>query len=244
MASFPLTDARFYIDGRDLSADGNEIDIQQGVEVRDFTAFTKGTREFKPGLFTGQFTYRGFQNFGTDVVDDILRQKLGTPGVVIAAASEGGDVGERCVFFRTLSGLYKPVSGSIGEPFMFEVNGQLDGGHPVIGGNILEDAKTVRAATGSGAAFNLGAVGATQRLYAVLHAIVVPGTTLVVRVQSDDASGMLSPTTRITFATIATTITAEFATPLLGPITDTWWRADWTITGAGGYRFFVGMGIR
>jgi hypothetical protein len=54
--------------------------------------------------------------------------------------------------------------------------------------------------------------------------------TLDVTVQSDDAEGFASPTTRLTF-TQKSAIGAEFITPVAGPITDTWWRVSWAIGG-------------
>ena len=56
------------------------------------------------------------------------------------------------------------------------------------------------------------------------------GATFTASVQSDDAVGFPSPTTRLTFAA-ATAIGAQQLT-LDGPIpTDTFWRINWTIAG-------------
>src|SRR5262245_8577397 len=108
MAAIILTDCRFYLDGYDLSADGNDVQFHPEVDTHDVTTFTKTTRINKAGLFKGGYSYKGFQQYGTGLVDDVLRARLGTAGIAILAAADGGDVGERCAFCNTIANQHTP----------------------------------------------------------------------------------------------------------------------------------------
>jgi hypothetical protein len=111
---------------------------------------------------------------------------------------------------------------------------------------LLHEGSTARTVTGNGTARQLGLVGATQKLYASLHVVDASvADTLDVKIQSDDASGMGTPTDRITF-TQATAVGAQYATPVSGPIaTDTWWRVSYTIGGTSpSFKFAVVVGIQ
>jgi hypothetical protein len=94
----------------------------------------------------------------------------------------------------------------------------------------VDTASTI-AATGSSTGAQLGAVSATQRVWAVVHFLTAGGTTpsITVKVQSDNNSGFTSPTDRITF-TAATTKGGQFGSAV-GAITDDYWRATWTVSG-------------
>lgn len=91
--------------------------------------------------------------------------------------------------------------------------------------------KTTFSATTNGTALQLGAVGATEKLVAILHVFSVNGGTWTVTVESDNAQGMGTPATRATF-TGATGITRQVI-EVAGAITDDWWRGVVTETAAG-----------
>jgi hypothetical protein len=90
--------------------------------------------------------------------------------------------------------------------------------------------------------YALGAATATQHLYGVLHVLAVSGTnpTLDVVIQSDDAEGFASGTTRGTF-TQKTAVGSQFLTPVAGPVTDTHWRCTWTIGGTNTPSFTIAL---
>ena len=131
---------------------------------------------------------------------------------------------------------------TLGEMMRFSVSAEATG--DLIRGNVLFPLTTATT-SGQSAAQNLGAVTATQYLYGALHVTAASAAdTLDVVIQSDDAEGMASPTARITF-TQKTAIGSQWATPVLGAITDTWWRIDYTIGGASpSFDFTVMMGIQ
>jgi hypothetical protein len=103
------------------------------------------------------------------------------------------------------------------------------GSETLMRGTILKNATTNITGNGDGTAYELGAVTATERVYAAVHIHAVDGGTVAVKIQSDDNEGMASATDRITFST-STGVTSQWK-ELAGPVTDTWWRANWTYAG-------------
>jgi hypothetical protein len=102
---------------------------------------------------------------------------------------------------------------------------------------VADDA--ARASTGNGTPLQIGAVSALQSVYLVGHFLsssTIPGDgSLTMRLQSS-ADGSTGWTNRAVAAgqTAAGTVTANLA----GPITDTWWRGNWSIAGtAPSFRF-------
>lgn len=137
-----------------------------------------------------------------------------------------------------------PVGGTVGDMHRFDWKGET-GQSPLIHTGVLMAAKAARtSSSNSGTAQQLGAVGASQRIWAALHVFAASGTTpsLAVTVKSDNSVGFGSPTTQITF-TSATTATSEVKSTA-GAITDDYWRVDWTISGTTpSFTFAVAIGI-
>ena len=72
---------------------------------------------------------------------------------------------------------------------------------------------------------------------------MVSGTSLVVLVESDDAMGFGSPTTRATFTTLTTAAGSESVTITFPTgVADTWWRVSWTIVGTS-YTFSCALSV-
>lgn len=115
---------------------------------------------------------------------------------------------------------------------------------------ILHSATAI-AASANGTAYQHGAITATQEGVGVLRLIAAPGgagnNTCIVKIQSDDNSGMTSPTDRITFATLnQASVALHEVLTVAGAITDDYWRAVVTIAGAGSRTFniIIAFGIR
>lgn len=90
-------------------------------------------------------------------------------------------------------------------------------------------AKSSRAATTTGTAFQLGALTASQRMLCVLHVFSVTGGTWTLTIESDNGAGFGTPITRATF-TGATDVTRQVI-EVAGAVTDDYWRAVLTKTG-------------
>lgn len=92
--------------------------------------------------------------------------------------------------------------------------------------------KATRTASATGTAYELGAVTALQKIVCVVHVFSVTGAggSVTVRIESGTA-GMAAPTTRATFAAVATSPGVGRQVLEVTTLTsDTWWRvvADWT----------------
>lgn len=238
-----LTDARIYYASLDATGYANKIEFATTVEDLDKTTFASGGwHERVGGLFDTQVTATMFWQAGDlSQPDDVLWSQLGVNTQPLTVAPTSGAVGTLCYLTKTMESAYKPA-GDVGKLVTAEATWM--GNQPVVRGQILHPQGTARTTTGNGTGLQLGAVLASQRLYANLHVLSVSGTTpsLTVKVQSSVDNTFASPTDRITF-TAATALSAQ-ASSLLGAVTDTWFRATWTITGTTpSFLFAVSAGI-
>lgn len=231
---------KLWLDGFDLSGDLNAIALEYGARIVDVTTFADLTEIGLPGLKTVAFNHQGIWDGDADKVDDVLFARIGAQKNVMSI-SQNGIEGAIVFSLESILAQYTP-GASVGEAFAFSVTGAAAG--RLVRATLVKNG--VETANGDGTAFNLGQVSATQRLYAALHVIAASGAspTLDVTIESDDAMGFLSPVVRITFAQ-KTGIGAEWAAPIDGPLTDTWWRASWDITGGTpSFNFVVVVGIQ
>ena len=238
-----LTDARIYLETAELTGFANKVELQSTVTDLDRTTFgSGGSIERIGGLFDSQASIDGFWDVG-DLTkpDDTFWANLGASGTALTVVPTAGTVGSLCYLGKVLETDYKP-GGQVGQ--LLSWSATLKGNTALARGQILHPQGTARTTTGNGTAVQLGAVTSAQRLYANLHVLSVSGTTpsITVAIQSNVDNTFGSPTTRLTFA--ADTALDGQALSVLGPITDTWWRATWTITGTGpSFLFAVSAGI-
>lgn len=243
MAAFVLDNAKLFVGGYDLSGDSHTIKLAAAAEEKNVTTFgSSGFKSRVGGLKAFTLQGSGFVEFGAGENDDVHFAGLGLTSNLLTVAADGGAAGEIGYFGQALEGQYQ-LGDEIGEVLPFTTD--FVGSGPLVRGTILEDGGTARTTSGNGTARELGAVSAAQKLYVGLHVIAVSGTTpsLTVKVQSDDASGFASPLDRVTFAA-ASAVGSQWATPVAGPITDTWYRINWTISGTNpSFLFVVTVGI-
>ena len=226
---------KLYVAQYDLSGNSNEVSLDYGAELKDITVFGQPTRQRIAGLKTIRLSAKGFWEAQAQAAqvpakpDDALYGSLGLADVPISVGdlAANGDVG---FFFKGIEGNYKPGFGQMGDvlPFSFDADSR---GLPVIRGQALN--LVAQTVTGNNTGVQLGAVSATQKIWAAAHVIAWAGSaapSLVLRVQSSATQGG-AYTTRLTFATTFLGFGSEFAVAVAGPFTDTWWRLDWTITG-------------
>jgi hypothetical protein len=116
------------------------------------------------------------------------------------------------------------------------------GNSPLVRGQVaVNGAKTT---TGNGTTLDFGTTPTTSmKVYGAIWVTAITGTgtpTITVKIQSDDNSGMTTPTDRITF-TAATAIGAQFATPITFVAGERYWRMVWTVSGSSPVLTTVGM---
>ncbi len=227
---FVFKNVKVYKGGYDLSGYANEVALGCAYDEADMTVFSDQCRHATPGLCKVTFSLKGLgcADGTTPGPDDVLYEQLAGSNEPMTICPLTGAAGEVGKFINSLQLTYEH-GGRLGDAYRFTASG-VGQKHPLVHGRVM--ATGTKTASGSGTAYQLGAVSADQRLYGVLHVIAAGGTlpTLDVTVQSDDAEGFASPTTRLTF-TQKSAIGAEFITPVAGPITDTWWRVSWAIGG-------------
>jgi hypothetical protein len=237
MAKTILSDALIVFDGYAIRESANAVSIDYGAEELDGTTLADNTRIMVGGLLTAAMGAEGF--FDAPNPDSAFFDQMGLSEKVITIAPktvEGG-IGYS---LNALLGSYNP-GAPVGELLKYSISaGAQD---RLVRGTLLAN-KTGIITSGSGTAFQVGAATATQTIFAALHVVGATGTTptLDLIVESDDAVGMTTPTTRITFAQ-ATGVGSQFK-KLAGPVTDSWWRVKYTLGGATpNFGFVVLVGI-
>ncbi|WFF07254.1 hypothetical protein O7622_01235 [Micromonospora sp. WMMD1076] len=244
-----LKNVRIFNGGADLTSASNKVEVGGEAEERDVTTFgsydaatDRIWKEVIAGTKTGKASASGFWQAGDPgMVDDASWSSLGGVGAW-TVCPRGAAVGDVAYVTQAMRGSYQ-LGGTQGEIAPWSAG--WSGSYPIVRGLIAHPPGTARTATGVGTAVQHLAVPAGGELIAALHVLSVAGTatpTITVKIQSDDAAGFSSPTDLITFT--AATARGGEAKRLAGPVTDTYYRASWTITGTTpSFLFVVSLGV-
>lgn len=230
-----LKDVFLYIDGYDFRPVTSTATLTSEKESVDSTTFgSDGARENEKGLeqTTGEFA--GKWTAGTSGVDSELWADLAGDDERIYTLGEAETETGVAWSFRANRTNYM-AGGELGTLAPFNANAQ--GRSKLLRGQLAKAKAPVSATGVIGSVVNLGAVSASQHVYAVLHLFGTAGSSITVQVQSDDSSGFASPTTRGTIGPV-TASGAVSLTPAAGAIADTHWRLNvsaisgtWTVAG-------------
>lgn len=248
MGKHTLVNVRLFTGGADLTTRSNKLEVSSEVEEKDVTCFTDDDtatqvwREVIGGIASTQISAEGAWEAGDPgKVDNESWAGLGGVGPW-TMCPRGAAVGSVAWLTRAMRGQYT-LLGDVGEVAPWQAN--ATGSWPLVRGKVLHPPGTARTTTGSGTGVQHVAVPAGQHLYAALHVLSVSGTgspTLTVAVESDVDDTFASPTEQITFNP-ATTLGGQIARAA-GPITDTWYRVTWEITGTTpSFLFVVSLGV-
>jgi hypothetical protein len=256
MALTPLvmTDVRIYYDSLDATGYSNKVEIAASVDNEEDTTFgSGGWKEFVGGEKDTQASATVFWQAGDlTMPDDVEWSLLGTAASnPLTIVPTSGAVGSTAYLTNVLEDSYK-IGADVGKLLTADLG--WHGNVALARGQILHPQGTARTSTGNGTAVQLtsptspstpAAVLASQRIYCNLHVLSIAGTatpTITVALQSNVDNTFASPTTRATF-TAATTLQGQ-SVSVAGPITDTWWRCTWTISGSTpSFLFAVSAGI-
>lgn len=219
----------------DLSGIMNAPALEVSADTPEKTVFGDVAKTRLGGLVDISAAVNGYFDGS---LDGAVFDRLGLIDSVLTMAPDNVDFA-RAYFFKPAMAKYSP-SGKIGDVCAFKVEGKGNG--RLIRGNILLP-KLARTTSGGGTGRELGAVLATQKVYAALHVFAASaGDTLDVVVQSDALNTFLSPADVLTFTQI-TAVGHEWK-EVAGAITDTWWRISYTIAGVDpSFNFAVVCGI-
>jgi hypothetical protein len=245
MAIATLVNPAVWVGPYRISGDLAGAALKYGREQKEATTFGMVGKARKAGLFDTSLDYHGYWNGGGP--SDLAFAQLAAPSapVTIAPANAYGADGEMAYSFPALHSSYE-VGAAIGELLPFTVKADASGDRLVRGTlmHSTQDASNVdvlRVVSGTGEVRQLGATSATQKLYIGVHVIAATGS-LTVILKSAALVGFGSPTTRYTSSAF-TAIGSDWAT-VVGPITDEFYRVDWTISGGGpSFGFAVVVGI-
>lgn len=241
MSTFALTDATTWIAGYDFTTRLNQVSLNVSAEDLEDTTFGgNGFRSRKGGLKTIESELAGFLDSDASVgVDPEIFPNLGTHDRVVTMSH---DDAESSVAYMYQAGQFSyDLFGSVGELTPFSVSMMGTNGVGVVRGRVAKAKATVNATGATGTGQQLGAVGASQFLYATLH-VFSAGTTITAVVESDDNVNFTSATTRITFGPI-TTAGGTWGVRVPGSITDDYFRFRITaITGSFSIAGAIGIG--
>jgi len=221
------------------AASANEIDV--GTEVEALEANTFGLAPYKgfvAGLVTVSFTVTGFQDYSTLLPDssaERLRAQLGAI-VPVSVAPQGDTDGNVAQFTVGLIAGLARIKSPVGQIPGMELNIQPRG-VPLVEGFLSSNATTARTASYNGANAQLGAVSATQEVYANVHVLDATGSggtpSITPRIESDNAGGFGTPTTIVTGSAMTPSVGTGASQTLSanGPFTDDFFRLAFLISG-------------
>lgn len=241
MAKHVVKKYRIYTNGRDASGDYNRVDLKVDVdELESTTVDSSGDKSFQPGLKAVRFDGEVFATLGAGEVEEAVLALLGA-GEKVMTVYPSETAGGPGYGFLAEEMAVSPAM-KIGDLMRITIKATKSGGALVRVTSM--EGEAVKTATGTGTARQLGAVTADQALYSFLQVLsITAGASITVTVKSDDAQAFSTPTTRITH-TAFTDEGAEVKS-LAGAVTDTWYRVDWTISGATpSVTFDVGLGVQ
>lgn len=241
-----LLDTRVFVSGADLSGWSNKIEIGEEWEAKDKTNFRSGgAKEVHAGLGSVDIEGEGQWEAGSaGMPDDSFwaNRRVIEPWSVGPTGASDTAPGN-LMYLTSALRTSMTLMDAVGETAPWSA--KAVGSKPLVRGQSMHASGTARTATGNGTTVDFLAGPTTgQRVYANLHVLSVSGTTpsITVAVQSDDNSGMTSPTTRGTFA--AKTAIGGEALEIASPGNERYWRVTWTVSGTTpSFLFLVSLGI-
>ena len=244
MPVYVNTDVAAYVDSIGLHGWADEVDLDGTADLKDFTTYASGKwRIRKVGLASYSLGVNGFQDNaagGPEATFPVAG--LGTINTfTVAPQNLAASVGDAVFIGQGPLRTATPgPKGAVGDEARFELGWASTG--PLVRGKVLHP-EAARTATGNGTTTTFTAPTASQALYASFHVLSVSGAgTITFTVQTDDNSGMTTPTTRITSSAFAA-VGGGFGS-LAGSLAgETHIRVAYTIAGFTSVTFVVAAGV-
>lgn len=222
MGAYVMTDAFAYVGGYDFTGDSNELAVAVNHAVLDANVFGQGDWQAnKAGVSTVDWNLAGFWNVADGEQDAEEWGQLKATDRVVTFGPGTSTEGSAAYMFRALSTRYT-AGGQHGELASYGVTARGSNSQGVVRGRLAKAKGDVSSTGAIGTGLQLGAVGATEYLYATVH-VFSPGTTITLILESDDNAGFTSATTRATIGPI-TAAGGTWATRVAGAITDDYFR--------------------
>ena len=247
MAAFALTDTKILVGALDQSCFSDNIALDRQGETVEVTTFcSAGWREFVPGLTSWSASFGGPQDLAVSTAstqygpDEHYALNVGT-AYATTFVPYGDAEGAVAYGSQALLEQYTPLTGSVGDAAKHNIMARGYLGTPLVRGVLATKSTLTASAVGTG--HQLGAVSASQRVYANVHVLTRGGTgTLTAYLDSDDNGSFTSATTRATSSTFSARGSEQLV--VAGAITDTYWRMAFVIAGGSPsfiVRCFIGI---
>jgi hypothetical protein len=244
MAQFILTNSKVYADLYDVSGYLNQGEIQKASDMHDVTPFGALEHRSAPGLQGGNWSLNGFTEYGTTPpkIEKIISLLQGSRDKPLTIVPEGPTVGNVSVFLpAAFHGMDRGAPH--GNPDTFAWRGGTSKWQP-IGGFLDEPGAVARTATGQTTGQNLGAVSATQYLYAAVHVFAGGTGTMDLVVESDSSAPFSTPVTAITFPQFSGVSGGSGIMRAIGTFSgDTFFRFKYTLAATPSVTFVASFGI-
>lgn len=245
MATFVGVHNKVYVGHVDMTCHTQTINFGDLTRtmVPATTFCDAGYTAVKPGLITGTAAITGLQDFAASTLDsEFSVDQLGSqyPITVVPNPTGTVSVGDAAWLSRGVLAKVNPLDGAKGD--MAKVMLELPYDAAIPQGYV---AHTMDAVTTSASDSGINVTGPTtgQSLYAGLHVSAYSGfDSASIEVESDDAVGFGSATSRITFTTVTGT-TSEWSSVAGDLSTETYWRVKYTLNGSGSITFAVAIGV-
>lgn len=243
MTTFAALNVTTYLGGYDLTGDLNSTTLNLTTDPLVCTPYGSTAVKRVGGFRNTEAQSEGYWQSAADAVDPAVFDNLGA--LQVATHTPTGTELDVAYFYQCKSFNYE-MFGEVGEvaPFRLSTQGVRGNGTLSVGavrGRLLKAKGNISATGATGQVYQLGAVGATQYLYAAVHCFSV-GTTFTLQIQSDNASNFASPTTQMTIGPTTST-GSTWGTRVAGAITDDYWRVNVSaVTGTS--QIAVAVGIR
>ena len=232
----PITNAKIWLGKYDLSSYHNRVECSGKCAILDGTTFGKSTHVKQPGLKELEVVGGGFWDLSETEArpDKYINELLAVANTPLTIALPGSTTGAAAHLMRVIVAGYRPAA-QIGNILRFELTAEANNASGV--GHVLDYRAMAAAGTVTSTPFEVGALAAGQTLRATLHVFAFSATSLIVKLQSDNAATFLSPTDRGTFKMITATDADWMSSTSV--VTDTWWRISATLTGGAGTATFA-----
>ncbi len=238
MATLIWSDVKVMVGGFDLSGQHNSATLTLDTEILDSTVFgTATTRLNVGGLTNVRLESSGFADFAIAGVDERLFTEIGLENTIVTLAPEGFAEGDLAYFMGMTYANYTP-GGTVGDLLPFSTTAA--GRTRAVRGTVLQTGDDIESGNSSSSSQQVGAVAATETVFAAIHVFQFDGTTLDVDLRSDDNGGMATPTIVDSF-TQATDVTSEIIS-VAGVNAEDFWDVDFTFVGTT-CTFLVSVGI-
>ncbi len=244
MAIEVLTRPRLWMGPYDLTTDSMHAALKHGADQKDATTFAMQGKARKGGLHETTFEGQGYWN--GNAPGDLAYGQIGLTNVpvTVAPANTYGADGEMAYSFPASMASYE-LGGPIGDMLPFTAKAE-NAGERLVRGTMMHSSvdssgnAVVRTTSSTGTIRQLGAVAAGQSLYIGTHVVAAAGTLTLV-VASATLVGFGVRTVRYTSGSYNAIGSSWDIVP--GPITDQFWRVEWTVASAPSFQFAVVLGI-